>query len=149
MGVLVSVFSISVFAADCKVNDSDISDEYVGGCLNGLAHGKGKAKGKDTYEGEFKQGNKHGKGSYRWGTGEKYIGDYLNDQRHGKGVQTYADGVTYDGDWSDGKYNGFGKVTLPTSASNGIKYFGNTAKLVGGVYVAIGLFLFTVLGGGA
>jgi hypothetical protein len=121
LGVLVSVFAVTAFAADCKVNDSDISGDYVGGCVNGLAHGKGKAKGKDTYEGEFKLGNKSGKGTYIWEDGGKYSGAYLDDKEHGKGTSVSASGEKYDGDWLNGKRSGSGVLTW----SDGRKYDGN------------------------
>lgn len=46
LAALVSVFATAAFAADCKVNDSDKSAEYVGDCDNGLVQGKRKKKSK-------------------------------------------------------------------------------------------------------
>jgi len=42
---------------DCRVNDPDISGSYSGECVVGVAHGKGIAKGRDEYNGAFKNGN--------------------------------------------------------------------------------------------
>ena len=162
MGVLVSVFAATAFAADCKVNDSDLSGEYVGGCVNGLAQGRGKAKGRDTYEGEFKQGNKHGKGIYTWANGDKYDGDYLDDRRNGKGTETYQNEGKYVGDWVkskktgkatwfypngskyegefvNGSFNGFGKLSL-VKGDSAIDTNGPTGKLVGSIHVKEGKF---------
>ena len=166
MGVLVStVFAATAataLAADCKVNDSDISEEYVGGCVNGLAHGKGKAKGRDTYEGEFKQGNKHGKGRYTWANGDKYEGDYLDDMRNGKGNEIYKNEGTYEGDWVrskktgkatwfypngskyegefiNGSFNGFGRLSL-VKGDPAIDTNGPIGKLVGALHVKEGRF---------
>jgi hypothetical protein len=35
-------------ASSCKVIGTDIEGEYSGGCINGLAQGKGVAKGTDS-----------------------------------------------------------------------------------------------------
>lgn len=114
--VLLSVFAVATFAADCKVNDSDISGEYVGDCVNGLAHGKGRAKGRDTYEGEFKQGKKHGDGKYVWPVGPIYQGSYFDDRR-----------------------NGFGTLTIPRSVHNTNNNSGK-GKWIGDSYVETGMF---------
>ena len=162
LGVSVSVFAVTAFAADCKVNDSDISAEYVGGCVNGLAHGRGKAKGSDTYEGEFKQGNKHGKGVYSWSSGGTYEGNYLDDKASGKGVMIFPSGARYEGDWLKGVINGkgiwhykdgtkydgefqsnrrhgFGKMTIPRNAYDPKNFSGN-GTWVGDNYFLTGMF---------
>lgn len=92
--------------SNCKVNDVDINQEYRGECRNGLAHGKGRAKGRDVYFGEFKDGNTHGRGTYTWANGESYEGDWVDGQRvHGK----YQDkrGI-YEGDFLNYERNGYG-----------------------------------------
>ena len=61
---------------NCKVLDSDIAGSYAGACKDGLAHGKGTAKGKDAYEGDFIAGWPHGKGTYKWASGNSYTGDW-------------------------------------------------------------------------
>ena len=39
---------------------------------------------------------------------EIYEGNYLNGQKHGKGHQFYCDGTKYEGDWKNGKRDGKG-----------------------------------------
>ena len=110
------VFS-PVFAADtCKVNDEDINSEYSGGCKGGLANGHGTAKGRDTYTGDFVNGNKQGKGIYVWGSGsqwagDRYEGDYVNDKRNGKGIYVYTNGDRYEGGWVNSRRTGKGTYT--------------------------------------
>ncbi len=64
---------------------------------NGLPHGQGfltwkqGAKNGDTYEGEWENGLKKGKGVWISKNGETYTGDWANDKREGHGV------------WKDGK----------------------------------------------
>lgn len=62
-----------------------------------------------TYEGEFKEDLKNGKGICEWSSGSKYEGDFVNDERHGKGKMTWRDGTVYEGQWAKGQQNGKGK----------------------------------------
>ena len=140
MGGLVSLFAVTAFAADCKVNDPDISDEYVGGCVNGLAHGKGKAKGRDTYEGEFERGHIHGKGSYVAESGTSYNGYWVKGEKQGRGLQIYPKGSKYEGEWLNSLWHGFGKATLTNIDSDEIKSYGDRGKLVGDKFILEGIF---------
>lgn len=88
----------------CKVILQPISESYEGGCKNGLAHGKGIAKGTDKYEGKFKNGLPEGRGTYFWSTGEYYVGTWKAGKRNGKGKFHFkmngADSVRY-GYWEN------------------------------------------------
>lgn len=93
----------------CKVLLPQISGSYQGDCKKGLAHGQGKAKGTDQYEGQFRSGLPDGKGTYHWSTGEKYIGQWKNGKRNGIGEYTFLDNgkdTTNTGQWVDDKYTG-------------------------------------------
>lgn len=47
---------------------------------------------KGTYEGNWKQGQYHGKGKYQWIKYDRYFqGDYYNGKRHGRGIQIIGD----------------------------------------------------------
>ncbi|MFZ6818144.1 hypothetical protein [Undibacterium sp. Ji22W] len=84
--LILSASGSNAIASDCKVNDGDIASEYTGACRDGLANGKGTAAGRDRYVGEFLNGNKHGKGTYKWSNGGRYEGEWVNDGRHGFGI---------------------------------------------------------------
>lgn len=93
----------------CTVLLPQISGSYEGDCKKGLAHGQGKAKGTDQYEGQFRNGLPDGKGTYLWSTGEKYTGQWKNGKRNGIGEYTFPDNgkdTTNRGQWVDDKYTG-------------------------------------------
>ena len=56
-----------------------------------------------SYDGEWKDGEHHGQGTYTWDNGEKYIGEFKDGLRHGRGTYTY-DGEVYEGLWEYGKF---------------------------------------------
>lgn len=90
------------YAASCKVNYVNISAEYSGECKDGFANGKGIAKGKSSYAGEFINGNRSGKGAYMWANGDHYVGRWVDDKKE-RGILTWANGDRYDGYWKDDK----------------------------------------------
>jgi hypothetical protein len=101
------IFTTQVHAQqnECKVNLPAISGTYSGGCKNGLASGKGIAKGTDSYEGQFSKGMPDGRGIYKWADGSYYEGQWNKGMREGKGKMTYKDSVV-NGYWKEDKYLG-------------------------------------------
>jgi len=96
----------------CKVLLSEISGEYAGNCKNGLADGKGIAKGVDTYKGMFKNGLPDGKGDYTYKNGNSFSGNFSHGLKHGLGKFTYYVGGKENvqkGYWSNGEYAGVSK----------------------------------------
>ena len=90
--------------------------EYEGDIKDGLRHGFGKyTHSGDIYEGEWWNGCPHGKGKYTFHNNESYEGDYTNGKRNGKGVYTYKDGTTYDGDYKNGVQEGKGVIKYKLS----------------------------------
>ena len=72
------------------------------------------------YVGQYKDGKKHGKGTYTSTDGGIYIGNWKDGKEHGHGTYTSPVGRKYVGEWKEGKYDGQGTETL----SNGWKYVG-------------------------
>jgi len=140
----------NVYSADqlsCKVNDSDIGNIYHGACKNGLAHGRGSAKGRDEYVGQFKNGDPHGIGKYTWGpssdwAGDVYEGEWRDSEPTGRGKYSSSDGIVYEGQFVNGSLMGFvtRKVPLDAFQKKGMKDSdGGTWK--GNYYEQPGLFL--------
>ena len=73
-----------------------------------------------TYEGEWKDGERHGQGTYDDNAGSVYIGEWKYDERSGEGIQIYTDGSKYEGQWENDQRNGQGILILP----DGQKYEG-------------------------
>lgn len=94
-------------AQDCSVELSALQGSYEGDCKRGLAHGSGKAIGKDSYEGAFKKGLPHGEGTYQWANGDVYTGEFVKGQKKGHGVMMHAStGLKQEGYWIDDEYIG-------------------------------------------
>ena len=67
------------------------------------------------YMGEWKDGKKHGQGTFTYGKGkwegEKYVGEFKHGYRNGQGTYTWSDGDKYVGKFKDDKPNGQGTYT--------------------------------------
>lgn len=101
---------LPIFSQDeCKILIPQLNGEYKGKCKKGFAHGKGYAKGVDTYEGTFRSGLPDGKGEYTWSTGERYVGEYVEGKRDGLGIYYYVENnedMVQEGMWIDDAYAG-------------------------------------------
>lgn len=126
---------------DKEVNISfSNNDRYIGMLKNGLPHGVGKIEfnNGDLYEGEFEQGVFHGEGMYfdldadntyygefkegeRQGKGRLYEGaisdsvliyegEYMKDLFHGEGKYYNNEKLRYIGKFSEGEFEGKGKL---------------------------------------
>jgi hypothetical protein len=82
---------------------------YRGGVRGTLLHGKGEYVAKSfRYEGEFREGVKHGQGVYGWDNGNRYEGPFVNDLPEGIGKYVFASGDTYQGELKAGALTGRG-----------------------------------------
>ncbi|MCL3779358.1 hypothetical protein EMN47_03050 [Prolixibacteraceae bacterium JC049] len=118
--LLVLAVCVSTQLATAQVKGPKrIVGKYTGKEKKGVAHGKGKAEGKDTYEGNFKKGYPQGEGTYVFGDefelkgltfskGDKYKGVFKKGMFDGKGKVIFADlnKGTKEGYWSKSKYMG-------------------------------------------
>ncbi len=93
----------------CKVLLPALQGIYKGKCKHGLAHGNGIAKGKDFYQGHFKNGYPDGEGTYIWADSSKYTGHWKKGKRSGKGSFTFkihGKDSTLAGIWKNDQYIG-------------------------------------------
>ena len=100
-------------------------DRYEGEYRDGKRHGQGvytSANG-DRYEGEYRDGKGHGRGVYTWASGNRYDGEWRDGKRHGQGVQTWVYGDRYEGEYRDDRPDGFGVAWI-----GGEQYAGSWAE---------------------
>lgn len=76
---------ISAQNTNCTVQLDSLKGTYEGDCSSGKANGFGKAKGADSYEGNFKNGYPEGQGTYTWKNGNYYKGGWKKGLKDGKG----------------------------------------------------------------
>ncbi len=62
----------------------------------------------ECYEGSLVDDQFHGKGTFYFANGNKYVGDWINNKRQGYGIMYFADGDRYEGEWMNDKMNGRG-----------------------------------------
>lgn len=138
-----------VYVWDKKLQDADGSEGvFTGTILHGTEtpHGSGRfdyGEHGGFYEGQWSQGNWHGRGRRSTSDGEMYEGDFEQGRRHGWAVLTladggefqgrfeygdmvygtmnYPDGTIYRGRWDDGFHHGKGTLSF----SSGAKYYGH------------------------
>jgi hypothetical protein len=95
---------------NCKVLDENLTGTYKGDCINGIADGKGEAKGRHSYTGPFKNGMPNGTGIYTYADNMYYNGNFQDGVKEGKGEFHYlrnglADSIV-KGYWSGNEYRG-------------------------------------------
>ena len=64
----------------------------------------------DRYDGEWKDGKRHGRGIFQWANGDEFSGGWNDGARHGQGVQYYRNGDLYSGEWKNDKCHGHGTM---------------------------------------
>jgi hypothetical protein len=115
MRILLGIFLLSANfclaqSSTCVVNVKELQGSYEGECKSQKAHGKGKAIGEDTYEGDFKNGFPEGTGKYTWKNGSWYEGAFKNGLKEGEGVlhlfTANQKDSTVTGFWRKGAYIG-------------------------------------------
>ena len=109
-GIALLFFSLTTYSQNCEVDKESLKGIYTGDCKKNKAHGKGKAVGIDTYEGEFKNGVPDGHGTYTWGNKNTFEGKFIKGLREGKGKMTMkregAQDSVVEGFWKKDAYVG-------------------------------------------
>ncbi|MCF8292422.1 MAG: trypsin-like peptidase domain-containing protein [Chitinophagaceae bacterium] len=92
-----------------RYKDGEYESTFEGEFKNGIREGKGRFSGKDrtVSEGVFVAGQMTGKGSSTQNDGQKYIGDFINYIKHGFGTIEFTNGSKFEGFFvSDIMYTG-------------------------------------------
>jgi len=123
LGMLFLISGTVLMSQDvCSVLVKELAGSYTGKCRKGLAHGKGKAVGVDSYEGRFSKGLPDGSGTYTWADGRVYNGEWKNGKRDGKGTMTYlveSEESVVTGIWKAGVF--MGETIPPPYQVSGIR----------------------------
>ena len=88
------------------------SECIQGDCYNG--YGVYIYDTEDIYQGEFKNGDRHGQGTYRWldgeSNGDSYKGEWRNGTFHGQGSYTSQNGEIFNGKFENGTFQGISSI---------------------------------------
>lgn len=107
--MLITSMAIAQQTTDSVVLLKEISGTYKGKISNGLANGKGTARGEDTYTGMFKDGLPDGKGKYAYNNGNIFEGYWTKGMKNGEGKFTFfINGKANEqhGYWKNNEYAG-------------------------------------------
>lgn len=86
---------------------SKTSGTWVAGQLSGFVTIQ-DGKGQIVYQGEFKDGKRHGLGRQVFTSGDVYDGGWQNGKLHERGVYYFTNGDKLMGMWKEGLYDGVG-----------------------------------------
>lgn len=114
----------------CKVLDPYYSEgvtmKWEGDCIAGKANGFGtltkfkNGEYESTYEGEYKNGIREGKGKFTHADGTAKTGTFVDGQMVGEGLMIYEDGSKYVGNFINYTQHGLGVLYY----SDGDQYIG-------------------------
>lgn len=115
-----NIFSQNVENADFNqsVNvvkiEYENGDTYEGEYLDHKFHGKGKFTSKVMkYDGNWKEGYPHGKGTETWKSGAIYKGFFHFGEKWGQGSYLWPNQNLYEGMWAKDLMNGKGQIRYP------------------------------------
>ena len=98
--------------------DADIKlhSTYEGDWKRGKKHGKGTYffPNGDRFEGDWKRGKMHGQGTYLFSGGDKYVGEWKDGRKDGKGIYFFSEGDRFEGNWKYDEVHGKGTYVYPS-----------------------------------
>lgn len=96
-----------------KMNFTEIQpgSKYQGDVKDGKRHGFGKNIWEigDVYEGQWEENNQSGWGKNTWIDGSEFLGIYKSGVKNGLGEYIWEDKTQYTGEWANNKMHGTGK----------------------------------------
>jgi hypothetical protein len=106
-------------------------------------HHRVEYKNGDIYEGSFKNGMRHGAGTYQFVDGDCYEGAWHNGRKHGHGTYTWKDGSKYVGSWSGNRQDGDGTYVWNAQAQYAGKWKAQVSKEKVGIHTRVRVRIFT------
>ena len=121
--IIFSLLLLSSFLTSCTQPNGT---KYVGEYKDGKRHGQGTFTHTDggKFVGEWKDDKPNGQGTFTHYTGKKYVGEWKDGKPNGQGTTTFLDGGKYVGEYKDGRMNGQGTFTHGKGKYEGQKYVG-------------------------
>lgn len=159
--ILISLFFLAcseILCAQCTEGNCNngngtykyANGQYTGEFKNGLRHGSGTYVYTDgnKFVGTYENGEKY-YGTFYYKSGSTYTGYFKNDKRNGYGKAVSADGTVKEGEWKDGEYVGPVNPEITYAVVVGISdYYGNSMDLVNADNDAVDFYNF-LLGHGS
>lgn len=72
---------------------------------------------REEYSGEYNaEGKYHGKGMFKYASGDVYDGEWKNGKMDGQGLYKFADGDIYEGEYKNGLFEGYGEYKFSSGA---------------------------------
>eukprot|EP01127_Copromyxa_protea_P011264 TRINITY_DN2825_c0_g1_i3.p1 TRINITY_DN2825_c0_g1~~TRINITY_DN2825_c0_g1_i3.p1 ORF type:complete len:760 (-),score=156.03 TRINITY_DN2825_c0_g1_i3:132-2411(-) len=124
-------FRKGLFEGDGTLTIGDNVSTYTGQFKAGQKHGKGKESCDPqksryvSYQGEFSHNVPHGSGAMTLTSGDFYVGQFQHGQPHGTGKYVTSKGATIDGKWRDSTLDGKGSMLvngLQVSLADDLEY---------------------------
>lgn len=112
--VILLVVTFSAMESDARTVTRKVTDDegnvYEGELRDGVRHGTGRMEWIDgtVYEGDFREGKIHGSGKMSDPDGEVYTGTFDSEIRHGYGNLVFQNGDVYEGSFVKGVISGEG-----------------------------------------
>lgn len=88
------------------------TDRFCTECGSQIFHEPETSVGQNGSEKEIRS-TKLQKGIYTYSDGTTYDGEWKDGKRHGQGIWVRPDGMKYEGEWENDKPNGLGTLTSP------------------------------------
>ena len=110
LSLALSVVLASEQQVSKKMGSNANGERYKGSYKNGKKHGYGTwiHPDGDSYKGKFIANLKRGYGEYIFQNGEEYLGHYKRDVQHGLGQYTYNNGEIFKGEYKNSVRDGQG-----------------------------------------
>jgi hypothetical protein len=105
---------------------------YAGDCVAGMANGRGRAKGVDSYEGDWRDGLPSGNGTYTFADGRRFEGEFAAGKANGRARLHYGNGDILEGSFKDGQLLGTGRLLRVSGEVLAVQLLGNQLVPAGG-----------------